>query len=186
MAPELQKRFAALTRTRKEVMVQSIKLQEEEVVKSEEEEDKQDRSDELGTAMVAYSTAEELYGLLERYAGAVAVGSRRYYAMACGVLEGKFGSEQVTFLINSGSELNLITRRVWEQSGVDMDSDGSRWSLKGINGDPVPLLGDRADEPIKLKILGSTHQRNSDKLIMEDPAKQRVTSSVEEVSDEGF
>ncbi|KAF9800796.1 hypothetical protein IEO21_10296 [Rhodonia placenta] len=106
--------------------------------------------------------------------------------MACGVLEGKFGSEQETFLIDSGSELNLVTWRVWEQSCVDMDSDGSRWSLKGINGDPVPLLGDRTDEPIKLKILGSTHQQNSDKLIIEDPAKQQVMSSVEEVSDEGF
>lgn len=77
---------------------------------------------------------------------------------------------------------------------VSWDNLGCNGIRRGLNiiggGGAVNLLiyptGDRTDEPIKLKILGSTHQQNSDKLIIEDPAKQQVMSSVEEVSDEGF
>lgn len=245
MAPELQKRFAALTRTRKEAAswsVEAIETGEQGI----EDDARTSYNEDPGSAMLAYTTAEELYGLLERYAGAVAIGSKRFYAMACGFLHGKFGTEQVTFLVDSGSELNLITRRIWEQAGVDMDEDGSRWSLRGINGDPVPLLGccrdapveiggkqfdhhffvsnrefgnydgilgqpwlqwnstqveytrggqvdivvyptgDKSGEKVKLKILGTSHPRNSERLVMEEPPKQRLVATIEEVSDEGF
>ncbi|KAF9799041.1 hypothetical protein IEO21_10629 [Rhodonia placenta] len=185
MAPKLQKRFAALTRTRKEAASRSVEAIEtgEQGI---EDDARTSYNEDPGSAMLAYTTAEELYGLLERYAGAVAIGSKRFYAMACGFLHGKFGTEQVTFLVDSGSELNLITRRIWEQAGVDMDEDGSLWSLRGINGDSVPLLGDKSGEKVKLKILGTSHPRNSERLVMEEPPKQRLVATIEEVSDEGF
>ena len=54
------------------------------------------------------------------------------------------------FLIDSGSELNLIAKRLFAHSGVAMDEDGSQWTLCGIHGEPVPLVGCCRDAPITL------------------------------------
>ncbi len=93
---------------------------------------------------------EDMHEVLERYANAVALGREKNYAVPAGLITGVFGSEKVTFLVDSGSELNLITRRVWEQSEVPIDEDGKRWSLRGIGGEIVPLLGCCRDAPIQI------------------------------------
>ena len=54
-----------------------------------------------------------LPAFLERYADAVSLKSPvKCFARTTGIVKGIFGGEEVTFLVDSGSELNLITRRV--------------------------------------------------------------------------
>ncbi|KIP01283.1 hypothetical protein PHLGIDRAFT_39869, partial [Phlebiopsis gigantea 11061_1 CR5-6] len=148
MSPELQKHMQSLVKTRREFANRAgewdlgMSEADPEVVAL--------RTDEPGAAIVAFGETEDLRAILERYAHAVALGSRKHFAMQSGLVQGNFGSEKVTFLIDSGSELNVIARRVWEQTDVPVDSDGSRWSLRGISGDPVSLLGCCRDAPVQL------------------------------------
>ncbi|EED81397.1 predicted protein [Postia placenta Mad-698-R] len=46
--------------------------------------------------------------------------------------------------------------------------------------------GDKSGEKVKLKILGTSHPRNSERLVMEKPPKQQLVATIEEVSDQGF
>ncbi|KZT07976.1 uncharacterized protein LAESUDRAFT_698039 [Laetiporus sulphureus 93-53] len=167
VSPELQKRMTGLTRLRREA---SIRAAEGEVleeimtpgtrtskVKLEDELEEQDRAEAeneggypSGAAYLTCATTEEAMHILDRYASAIVVEPKRYFAMACGTVQGKFGTEDCTFLVDSGSELNLITQRVYDRAGVELDSDGSRWSLKGISGEPVRLLGCCRDVSVEI------------------------------------
>ena len=44
-------------------------------------------------------------------------------------------------MIDMGSELNLMSLEFYEKTSLAIDLDRMRWSLKGINGRPVPLGG---------------------------------------------
>ncbi|THH15646.1 hypothetical protein EUX98_g9432 [Antrodiella citrinella] len=104
-------------------------------------------------ALLSYDPGcEDLNEIMERYVHAIAMGPspKKFFAMVTGIVKGKFGTEDITFLVDSGSELNLITRRVWEQSHVDLDPDGGRWSLKGVVGEPVHLFGCCRDAPVEI------------------------------------
>lgn len=137
VSPDLQKRMTALTKTRREVTASATAKDVDDDV-------------EPGAAAVTVKDEKDLEEVISRYASAIAIGPRRFVAMACGLVQGKFGGEPVTFLIDSGSELNLIAKRVFAHSGVAMDEDGSRWTLRGIHGEPVPLVGCCRDAPITL------------------------------------
>jgi hypothetical protein len=91
------------------------------------------------------------YNIVERYANAVALGAKKNFARIVGLVEGLFGREKVTYLVDSGSELNLITRCVWEQAGdLEIDKDSNHWTLQGLGGSPVQLIGCVRDAPIQL------------------------------------
>ena len=123
MSSGLQKRFAGLTRTRREVRTAAAAI--EEVHKCEGVL----IDDDTGgySAEVSYDEENEnLVKTMERYAATVGLGQQKFYAMATGVIEGKFGGEHVKLLIDSGSELNLIMRRVYEQTNETLDEDGKR------------------------------------------------------------
>jgi hypothetical protein len=53
-------------------------------------------------------------------------------------------------MIDTGSELNLMSLEFYEKTSLAIDLDGTRWSLKGINGRPVPLGGCVRDAEIKI------------------------------------
>ncbi|EPS97586.1 hypothetical protein FOMPIDRAFT_52139 [Fomitopsis schrenkii] len=135
MSPDLQKRMAAITKTRREVSTSAAIIDDDEVA---------------GDAAVTVKDEKDLEEVVNRYAAAVAIGQKRFVAMVCGLVQGKFGDEPVTFLIDSGSELNLVAKRVFAHSGVDIDKDGARWTLRGIHGEPVPLVGCCRDAPVTL------------------------------------
>ncbi len=154
ISPELQKRLQAMVKTRREFGVKSGEWSAE--VGEADEEVVQLCTEARGEALPqeAFMTwnkeGEDMHEVLERYANAVALGRGKNYAVPAGLIEGVFGSEKVTFLVDTGSELNLITRRVWEQSEVPIDEDGKRWSLRGIGGEIVPLLGCCRDAPVQI------------------------------------
>ncbi|KZT05683.1 uncharacterized protein LAESUDRAFT_714693 [Laetiporus sulphureus 93-53] len=81
---------------------------------------------------------------------AASLGSKCFYDIASGVVHEKFSYEDITFLVDSSSELNLVMSWVYEQAGIEIDSDGARWSLKGISEDSVPLLRCCRDTPVKI------------------------------------
>ena len=54
------------------------------------------------------------------------------------------------FMIDTGSELNLMAKEFYDRTSLAIDLDGTRWSLKGINGRPVPLGGCVHDAEIKI------------------------------------
>ncbi len=87
---------------------------------------------------------------MERYAASVSFGHTRQFAMVSGTVECVWGGRKTVLLIDSGSELNLICKSIYDDSGLDIDEDGSRWSLRGIGGTPIALLGCVRDAPVQL------------------------------------
>lgn len=156
ISPELQKRMGAIVKTRREFNSQSADASILPNISVDSDDALIELSspsmDDPGCAILTWDgDPAQLPGFLERYAHAVSARSpAKFYAKATGIVKGIFGNEEVTFLIDSGSELNLITRRVWEQTKVPIDKDGSRWSLRGLGGNPIPLIGCARDAPVQI------------------------------------
>ena len=93
---------------------------------------------------------EELTDLLQRYAASIALGQPRKFAMVSGFVTFVFGDQKAVFLIDTGSELNLVNHSLWKRTGPTMDPDGARWNLRGIGGEFVSLLGCITDAPVQL------------------------------------
>jgi len=53
-------------------------------------------------------------------------------------------------MIDTGSELNLMSQDFYVKTNLAVNLDGTRWSLKGINGRPVPLGGCIRNTEIKI------------------------------------
>ncbi|KIL54697.1 hypothetical protein M378DRAFT_18643 [Amanita muscaria Koide BX008] len=51
------------------------------------------------------------------------------------------GGHKVEFMVDTGSELNLISDSFFRRTNMALEIDGVRWSLKGINGGAVPMVG---------------------------------------------
>ncbi|TFY61409.1 hypothetical protein EVJ58_g4517 [Rhodofomes roseus] len=152
MSPEMQKRFSAITKTRREVhaTIAEVGMEADESADVQEE--------QQGEASVTVRDEEHLEKIIDSYAAAIALGGhRRFVAMACGLVQGRFGNEPVTYLIDSGSELNLIAQRVYERAGVEIDKDGSRWTLRGIHGAPVSLVGCCRDASVEINGMRFDH-----------------------------
>lgn len=158
ISPDLQKRLGLLVKTRRE-MNNAFSEAESLISHVNPESDDtfvevlQPSDEDPGCAILTWDgDPSELPAFVERYADAVSLRSpTKFYAKATGIVKGTFGGEEVTFLIDSGSELNLITRRIWEQTKVSIDEDGSRWSLKGLGGAPIPLIGCARDAPVQIE-----------------------------------
>ena len=64
------------------------------------------------------------------------------YAMGTGRLSVKVGSaEGISAMIDTGSEISLISKQLQETLGIPMDPAGSAWGIKGINGVSESLHG---------------------------------------------
>ncbi|KAH9836409.1 uncharacterized protein C8Q71DRAFT_708689 [Rhodofomes roseus] len=157
MSPEMQKRFATMTKTRREVHAMMVEEVSEDDDANSDAGAADDKASSVGAASVTIRDEEHLAQVIDSYAAALAIGRRRFVAMACGLVQGKFGTEPVTYLIDSGSELNLIAQRVYEQAGVELDGDGSRWTLRGIHGAPVSLVGCCRDAPVEVNGVRFDH-----------------------------
>lgn len=72
------------------------------------------------------------------------------FAMTTGHFSSTLTDQDVMFMVNSGSQLNLISKDLHSQTGVVIDLDGTRWSLKGINGGVVPLVGCCREVPMTI------------------------------------
>jgi hypothetical protein len=157
ISPELQKRFAGLTKTRREYTskpVVATSLDDPTHADSTIH----DNEDTLDGTRDPFSNSELLLSydedtenvddILLRYSSAVKIHTNPLFAMTTGRFEGTIATRHVVFMIDTGSELNLISDELYRQTSLALDVDGARWSLKGINGGAVPLVGCCRDVPL--------------------------------------
>lgn len=151
MSPYLQKRLGSLVKTRREFEPRTVQDGEACALTCFDVDARSELSDEEpGSARMEYGSNENLEKLLDRYANAIVLRRTRLYAMSSGLVHVVFGGQRAVFLVDTGSELNLVSRHLWEASGLKVDKDGARWSLKGLGGEDVPLLGCTRDAPVQL------------------------------------
>lgn len=57
-------------------------------------------------------------------------------------ISGTIGNRfQVNMLLDTGSELNIMTVSIQEEAGLPIDPSGANWSLRGVSGHTVELVG---------------------------------------------
>src|SRR6266849_2812672 len=63
-------------------------------------------------------------------------------AMVTSRLVGIVGDKlQVNMLLDTGAELNIMNLKIQEEAGLPMDPSGAKWSLTGVSGHSVELVG---------------------------------------------
>ena len=60
-------------------------------------------------------------------------------------------------LLDSGSELNIITQELQEGLRLPMDPLGANWTLRGVSGHPVHLVGVCRNVPVDVGGMGFNH-----------------------------
>ncbi|KAF8225297.1 hypothetical protein L208DRAFT_1306864, partial [Tricholoma matsutake] len=85
---------------------------------------------------------------------AIKIHTSPLFAMTTGCFEGKIAGRPVIFMVDTGLELNLVSDELYRQTNLPLDVNGARWSLKGINGGAVPLMGCCCDVPL---VCGGHH-----------------------------
>ena len=90
---------------------------------------------------------DEIQTFLVWHSNAVALKPMKMLAMTTGVFTAKFCSQSLKFMVDMGSELNLIPEWLLSISGLALDFAGSQWSL---NGDPVRLWGCCMDVEVQI------------------------------------
>ena len=67
------------------------------------------------------------------------------------------GSKPIEMLLDSGSELNIIMQELQEGLGLPMDPSGANWTLHGVSGHPVHLVGVCRNVPVNASRMGFNH-----------------------------
>jgi hypothetical protein len=162
ISADLQKRFANLTKTRREYSHKAATTAhsylEDHECSSEGESDResetndqyQETSTDASRLQFSYNANEDVHEILERYTSAVSLQAAPLFAMATGRFEGSMAGHNVIFMVDTGSELNLMSEEFYRRTALPLDHDGARWSLKGINGPAVPLVGCVRNSPVDI------------------------------------
>ena len=133
-------------------------------------------------------SSESKEEILIRYALAVKIHitPQPLFAMVTGRFRGKFAGLDVVFMIDTGSELNLMSQDFYDKTNLAIDLDGTRWSLKGINGRPVPLGGCVRDAEIKVSgrrfdhhVFVSREGTGKQEIILGQPWLQWYSASIQ-------
>ena len=89
-------------------------------------------------------------------------------------------------MIDTGSELNLMSQEFYDKTNLAIDLDGTRWSLKGINGWPVPLGGCVRDAEIRISgrrfdhhVFVSREGTGKQEIILGQPWLQWYSASIQ-------
>ncbi|KAJ7204965.1 hypothetical protein GGX14DRAFT_368381 [Mycena pura] len=72
----------------------------------------------------------------------------RYLAFATGSVTVRINNRDVQCLVDTGSELNLVSNSLVNSLGLPIDIEGTRWSLSGVIGDSERLMGLCRDVPM--------------------------------------
>ena len=67
------------------------------------------------------------------------------------------GSKPIEMLLDSRSELNIITQELQEGLGLPMDPSGANWTLRRVSGHPVHLVGVCRNVPVDVGGMGFNH-----------------------------
>src|SRR5260221_5458600 len=80
-----------------------------------------------------------------------------YRAMVTTRLNGHIGEQDYMMLVNSGSELNIMTMHQAQELALPIDDSGNSWTLKGISGHTMGLEGICWNVPIKIGRIEFSH-----------------------------
>ena len=133
-------------------------------------------------------SSESKEEILIRYASAVKIHltPQPLFAMVTGCFRGKFAGLDVVFMVDTGSKLNLMSQDFYDRTNLAIDLDGTRWSLKGINGRPVPLGGCVRDAEIRISgrrfdhhVFVSREGTGKQEIILGQPWLQWYSASIQ-------
>ncbi|KAJ6474946.1 hypothetical protein C8R45DRAFT_834620 [Mycena sanguinolenta] len=74
----------------------------------------------------------------------------RFLAFATGMITVSIKGQEVRCLVDTGSELNLVSHSLVQSLGLPNDTEGTRWSLSGVNGGSDRLMGLCRDVPMRV------------------------------------
>ncbi len=80
-----------------------------------------------------------------------------YHAMVTAHLNGHIGEQDYMMLVNSGSELNIMTLHQAQELALPIDDSGNSWMLKGISGHTMGLEGICWNVPVKIGSIKFSH-----------------------------
>src|SRR5258708_32305320 len=80
-----------------------------------------------------------------------------YRAMVTARLNGRIGNQEYMMLVDSGSELNIMTMQQAQELALPIDDSGNSWTLKGILGHTMGLEGICWNVPIKIGGIDFSH-----------------------------
>src|SRR5258708_26103564 len=82
----------------------------------------------------------------------------KYHAMVTTHLNGRIGEQDYTMLVDSGSELNIMTlHQAQELLALPIDDSGNSWTLKGILGHTMGLEGICWNVPVRIGGMEFSH-----------------------------
>ncbi len=80
-----------------------------------------------------------------------------YQAMVTACLNGKIGEHEYKMLVDSGSELNIMTLSQAQELALPIDDSGNSWTLKGISGHMMGLEGICWNVPVRIRGIEFSH-----------------------------
>ncbi len=80
-----------------------------------------------------------------------------YHAMVTACLNGHIGEQDYMMLVDSGSELNIMTLHQAQELALPIDDSGNSWMLKGILGHTMGLKGICWNVPVKIGGIEFSH-----------------------------
>src|SRR5260370_41178440 len=80
-----------------------------------------------------------------------------YWAMVTAQLKGRIGDFSYLMLIDSGSELNVMTLEQVQELALPIDDSGNSWMLKGISGHMMGLEGICWNVPVQIGGIEFSH-----------------------------
>lgn len=166
-SPEFKKRMANMTKTRREytdkmVVVNKVEMFDEDLcpcgcaeLRTEGVSAEKGRESEFVGLKVHVDCNTNVImedAIKVRYALAVKLHKCPVplFVMVTGKFKETFGGIRTVFMVDTGSKLNLCPGYLYKKTQLSLDLDGTRWSLKGIHGDPVRLKGCARDVSIKI------------------------------------
>src|SRR5260221_5478318 len=72
-------------------------------------------------------------------------------------LNGRIGEQDYTMLVDSGSELNIMTLHQAQELALPIDDSGNSWTLKGISGHTMGLEGICWNVPVRIGGMEFSH-----------------------------
>ena len=80
-----------------------------------------------------------------------------YWAMVTVCLNGKIGEHNYMMLVDSGSELNIMTLQQAQELALLIDDSRNSWTLKGISGHTMGLEGICWNVPVRIGGIKFSH-----------------------------
>src|SRR5260221_8502229 len=80
-----------------------------------------------------------------------------YHAMVTARLNGRIGEQDYTMLVDSGSELNIMTLHQAQELALPIDDSGNSWTLKGISVHTMGLEGICWNVPVRIGGMEFSH-----------------------------